>query len=218
MNNTENIVQYPDLGEVRYVRNRRARNLAIRIGRNGSVRVTVPGYMSLKKAETFVFSKGGWILEKIGQQKKKENGALAIREGENILVRDKKISLKLKAGEDGIEDALWRILLEEASDYLPGRVKELALRHGLDYSGVKVRKMKSRWGSCTAKNGINLNSWLVMLPDYLSDYVILHELAHTRHHDHGKRFWDLLDNLTGGSSRDLRKELRNRQIMSIDSK
>ena len=60
---TENIVQYDDLGEVRYVRNRRAKNLAIRIGRNGAVRVTVPGYVSLKRAEAFVFSKViFWLL------------------------------------------------------------------------------------------------------------------------------------------------------------
>lgn len=218
MINTENIVQYPDLGEVRYVRNRRARNLAIRIARNGSVRVTVPGYLSMKRAESFVFSKKGWILEKISQQKKQENGALAIREGEDILVRGRQITVKLKARETGVEEAIWRILLKEASEYLPGRVQELASKHGLDYTHVKVRKMKSRWGSCTAKNGINLNSWLLMLPDYLSDYVILHELAHTRHHDHGKKFWDLLDSLTEGNSRALRKELRSIQIMSIDTK
>lgn len=216
MINTENIVQYPDLGEVRYVRNRRARNLAIRIGRSGSVRVTVPGYLSMKRAEAFVFSKEGWILEKISQQKNQENGALKIVEGEDILIRGKAVRVELKANESSVEEALWRILKKEASGYLPGRVQDLAEEYGLKYTGVKVRKMKSRWGSCTAKNGINLNSWLVMLPDYLSDYVILHELAHTRHHDHGKRFWVLLDSLCGGNSRDLRKELRSRQIMSID--
>ncbi len=215
---SENIVQYPDLGEVRYVRNRRARNLAIRIGRNGSVRVTVPGYLSMKRAESFVFSKEGWILEKISQQKKQDKGALAIREGDDIWVRGRQIRVKLMAGETGVEEAIWRILLKEASDYLPGRVEELARQHGLDFTGVKVRKMKSRWGSCTAKNGINLNSWLLMLPDYLSDYVILHELAHTRYHDHGKKFWGLLDSLTEGKSRALRKELRTMQIMSIDTK
>ena len=57
MNITENIVYYMDMGEIRYVRNRRAKNLAIRIGRNVDVRVTVPGYVSVKKAEAFVFSK-----------------------------------------------------------------------------------------------------------------------------------------------------------------
>ena len=124
----------------------------------------------------------------------------------------------LKGEQDSIEEAIWRILRKEAGDYLPGRVEELARKYGLDFSHVKVRRMKSRWGSCTPKNGINLNSWLVMLPDYLSDYVILHELAHTRHRDHGPGFWLYLDSLTGGRSKSLRKELRDQQIMSIDTK
>lgn len=218
MINTENIVQYGELGEVRYVRNRRAKNLAIRIGRNGTVRVTVPGYTSLKRAEAFVFSKGGWIVEKIREQKKQSNGALVIRDGDKLLVRGRQIPLLLKGEQDSIEEAIWRILRKEAGDYLPGRVEELARVYGLDYSHVKVRRMKSRWGSCTSKNGINLNSWLVMLPDHLSDYVILHELAHTRHRDHGPGFWHYLDSLTGGRSKSLRKELRNQQIMSIDTK
>ena len=91
MINTENIVQYGELGEVRYVRNRRAKNLSIRIGRNGTVRVTVPGYTSLKRAEAFVFSKGGWIMEKIREQKKQSNGALVIRNGDKLLVRGRQI-------------------------------------------------------------------------------------------------------------------------------
>ena len=218
MINTENIVQYDELGKVRYVRNRRAKNLAIRISRNGEVRVTVPGYVSLKRAEAFVFSKGGWIVEKIREQKKQSNGALVIRDGDKLIVRDREIPVLLKGESDSIEEAIWRILLNEARDYLPGRVEELAREYGLDYSHVKIRRMKSRWGSCTPKNGINLNSWLVMLPDYLSDYVILHELAHTRHRDHGQGFWHYLDSLTGGKSKPLRKELRDQQIMSIDTK
>jgi predicted metal-dependent hydrolase len=215
---TENIVQYPDLGEVRYVRNRRAKNLAIRIGRNGDIRVTIPGYVSMKRAENFVFSKGRWIIQKISEQKKYSESALVIREGGVFVVRDKEFTLRLKGEKDSLEEAIWRILLKEAGAYLPYRVEVLAKEHGLSFSGVKVRRMKSRWGSCTAKNGINLNSWLVMLPDSLSDYVILHELAHTRHRDHGPRFWAYLDVLTEGRSKELRKELRAQQIMLIDPK
>lgn len=218
MNIAENIVYYTDVGEIRYVRNRRAKNLAIRIGRNGDVRVTVPGYVSIKKAEAFVFSKRTWIIQKIHEQKEQATAAMIIREGDELEVRGKKISVILKGEGDSVEEALWRILHKEAAAILPARVEELARVHGLSYSGVKVRRMKSRWGSCTAKNGINLNTWLVMLPAHLSDYVILHELAHTRHRDHSSRFWDYLDRLSGGMSKQLRKELRAQQIMLIDTK
>jgi predicted metal-dependent hydrolase len=135
-----------------------------------------------------------------------------------LLVRGKQHTVRLKGDQDNLEEAIWRILLKEGRDYLPLRVRELALEHGLSFSGVKVRRMKSRWGSCTPKNGINLNSWLLMLPDHLSDYVILHELAHTRHRDHGPRFWAYLDVLTGGRSKQLRKALREHPIMSINTK
>ena len=218
MNKAENIVYYSEVGEIRYVRNRRAKNLSIRIGRNGDVRVTVPGYVSIHRAEAFVFSKKGWIIQKIREQEKSLDSAIAIRDGDEIDVRGKRIKVSLKGEQDSVEQALWRILHKEAAAILPGRVEELAQAHGLSYSGVKVRRMKSRWGSCNARNGINLNSWLVMLPPHLSDYVILHELAHTRHRDHSSRFWGYLDSLTGGSSLQLRKELRVQQIMLIDSK
>jgi predicted metal-dependent hydrolase len=118
---------------------------------------------------------------------------------------------------DGTEEAIWRILQVEALAYLPGRVEALAQKHGFRISGVKIRRMKTRWGSCSAKNGINLNSWLVMLPDHLSDYVILHELVHTGYKDHSAGFWESLDMLTGGHSKRLRKELRRQQIMSVDA-
>ena len=216
MNKAENIVEYRDLGKIRYVRNRRARNLAIRIRPDGEIRVTIPGYLSQKRAEAFVHSKKHWILGKIHQQKMDEGSGLSIKEGDALDVRGKKIQVRLKNEQDTLEESLWRILHREAAAYLPGRVRELALEHGLHYSGVKVRRMKSRWGSCTARDGINLNTWLMMIPEHLSDYVILHELAHTRHRDHSPAFWAFLDRLTEGRSKALRKELRRQKIMLIN--
>ena len=172
----------------------------------------------MKKAEAFVFSRGNWIINKVREQKKQSEGALTIREGEVLFVREKPHLISFGKNVTTVEEAIWQILLAEAKAQLPQRVEMLAGEKGLKYSGVKIRRMKTRWGSCTAKNGINLNSWLMMLPEHLSDYVILHELAHTRYHNHGPRFWEYLDSLTGGRSRDLRKELRDQQIMSINTK
>ena len=216
MQKTENIKHYPDLGKIRFVQNRRAKNLAIRINQQGEVRVTVPRYASMKKAEGFVWSKKQWITRKLEELRKSAGSAKPIREGDMLNVRGRYIPVKLKNGEDSPEEAIWRILLEEAKAYLPGRVEVLAKLHGFTVSGVKVRRMKTRWGSCTAKNSINLNSWLMMLPEYLSDYVILHELVHTKHRDHSSRFWEYLESLTGGRSKALRKELRGKPIMSIN--
>jgi len=116
-------------------------------------------------------------------------------------------------GDDTIEAAIWRILQKEALQYLPERVNELSENFGFKITDLKIRRMRTRWGSCTPRKSINLNSWLVMLPDHLSDYVILHELVHTRFPDHSRRFWEELDGVCGGGSKKLRRELKNHQIM-----
>jgi predicted metal-dependent hydrolase len=210
-----NIVEYSGIGAVSYVRNSRARNISIRLSDSGEVRVTIPPYVSRKRAEKFLISKHGWILSRLKRLEKESAGAVPVREGVVVLVRRKPVKIELKGREPEAEDALWRILLEEARNYLPGRVEKLAAAHGFVYSGVRIRKMKSRWGSCNHKKGINLNSWLMMLPDHLSDYVILHELVHTRYPHHGPEFWNALDAVTDGKSKELRKGLRNRKISLI---
>ncbi len=218
MNNTENIIQYPEIGFVRYVHNKRAKNLSIRINQKGEVRVTIPRYVGFKKAETFLWSKKQWISHKLHEIRERSGSGVTLAPGDYITVRGKSIPAILKNENDTVEESIWRILQTEARDYLPGRVEALAKLHGFRFSGVKIRRMKSRWGSCTSKNSINLNSWLIMLPDRLSDYVILHELVHTIHRNHGPGFWETLDKLTAGDSKGLRKELRGEQIMLIHTK
>lgn len=213
MHKKQNILHYKGLGDVSYVRSQRARNLSIRINQRGEVRVTIPRLVSQKKAERFFLSKQEWVLKRLnGLNQKDCRGNLPV-EGGSIQIRGKEYSVQLLPGETSVEAAIWRLLQKEALDYLPGRVAELVEKHGYEISGLKIRKMLSRWGSCTARKSINLNSWLVMLPEYLSDYVILHELAHTRVADHSKRFWEELDGVCDGLSKQYRRELRSQQIM-----
>lgn len=209
----QNIVYYPGLGEVKYVRSQRARRLSIRINQRGEVRVSMPRRVSQKQAERFLLSKQDWARKHLLALNSRDCKSSLPPEGGSIEVRGRLHRVDLASGERDVEEAIWRLLRKEALNYLPGRVRALASRHGYEIQGIKIRKMRTRWGSCTARKNINLNSWLVMLPDYLSDYVILHELVHTRVPDHSKRFWEELDRLTGGQSKQLRKELRSKQIM-----
>ena len=78
---------------------------------------------------------------------------------------------------------------------LTERLKYLAEKHGYTYNRVFIGNQKTRWGSCSSKNNISLNMKLVLLPDELMDYVILHELVHTHRKDHGKAFWAEMDKL-----------------------
>ena len=218
MNKSENSVYYPEIGDVCYVNNRRAKNLSIRINQQGEIRLTIPRYVSRRKAEMFLLSKKQWIIGKLDEINLLEDSRQEMREGELLNIRGKLIPITLQKGKENVEEAIWRILLKEGQAYLPVRVAELAAMHDFKFSGVKIRKMKTRWGSCTAKNSINLNSWLMMLPDHLVDYVILHELVHTIHRDHSKKFWKALDKITAGCSKTHRKEIRSQRIMLINSK
>lgn len=104
-----------------------------------------------------------------------------------------------------IEEALRR----NAKIILPPRLYMLSERHNLPYKSVKINSSRGRWGSCSARKTINLSYFLVLLPPHLMDYVLLHELCHTREMNHGDRFWALLDSLTDGKALALRDELKN---------
>ena len=89
--------------------------------------------------------------------------------------------------------------------------KVLADKFSFQYNKLSLKNIKSRWGSCSRKNNINLSIHLMRLPDHLIDYVILHELIHTVHHNHSAGFWNLLDDASGGAKR-LDKELRKYRL------
>ena len=83
----------------------------------------------------------------------------------------------------------------EARKILIQRLDELAEKHGFQYNRVFIRNQKTRWGSCSARNNINLNIKLVRLPQILMDYIIIHELVHTSVKNHGEKFYVELDSI-----------------------
>lgn len=102
-------------------------------------------------------------------------------------------------------------LRSEARRRLLPRLEALSQRHGLPYSGLTFRLQKSRWGSCSSRGGISLNAFLIFLPEELADYVLLHELCHTRHLNHSQSYWRLvfaLDPEALGKDKKLRRAWR----------
>ena len=145
------------------------------------VRVAVPYGMTFKQAEKIALTKRAWIINHVKQIKIKERHL-------NNQPPDMPIS--------------------EAKVILSKRVEELAQRHGFRYNKVSVKRMSSRWGSCSAKGNINLNIKLLKLPDHLRDYVILHELVHTIHKNHGALFWKTLSDVCdSGDAKTLQRKL-----------
>ena len=91
---------------------------------------------------------------------------------------------------------------------LPGRIGRLSEATGLKCEKLSIRASRTKWGSCSGSNHISLSLFLMTLPEHLRDYVIVHELCHTVHHDHSPRFHALVDRLVGGREKALNRELR----------
>ncbi|GBF23159.1 hypothetical protein tpqmel_0563 [Candidatus Gastranaerophilus sp. (ex Termes propinquus)] len=102
-------------------------------------------------------------------------------------------------------------LRAQAKEYLPKKLQQLADMHGFKYKKVTIKNMRSRWGSCSYFNNINLNLNLMRLDEDLIKYVLLHELVHTVEKNHSAKFWALLQKHLP-EALELRKKLKSRTI------
>ncbi len=153
-------------------RSRRARHISVSVRPFKGVRVAVPLGVSFASAQLFAQSKAGWIKKHVDKMKQMERAAKVVSENHPL---DR----------------------QAARRRLVDRLNYLAVKYGFQYNRVFIKNQKTRWGSCSGKNNINLNVNLVRLPNELIDYTILHELVHTRIKNHGQRFWAQLDRLLG---------------------
>jgi len=168
----------PQLGEIIFRKNTRAKRYIIRL-QNGNINVTIPLYGNYAKAKEFLFENKQNLLHKIQKQTPPSSPEID-------------------------ETALRR----KAQSVLPGQLAKLAELHGFRYAGVRIRKSRSRWGSCSSKGIINLSFYLLLLPEHLIEYVLLHELCHTVQMNHSPAFWNLLNKCTQNKARELRREIR----------
>lgn len=99
-------------------------------------------------------------------------------------------------------------LRKNAKIVLPGQLDMLSKKYALPYSSVKINLSQGRWGSCSMAKNINLSCYLLLLPAHLVEYVLLHELCHTKEMNHGERFWSLLNRFTDHKALELRNELK----------
>jgi predicted metal-dependent hydrolase len=94
--------------------------------------------------------------------------------------------------QDVVRKAVRKALDEQASAYLPRRLQYLADMGGFHFSKIRYSNAKGRWGSCNSQGVISLNVALMNLPKEIIDYVLIHELSHTRHMNHSAEFWALV--------------------------
>lgn len=220
------IVDLPGIGTVALQKNRRSRSLKITLKPDGGVVVTLPTWTPYAMASNFALSKRDWIAEhRVIVQPLREGMAIGkyhhlhFSQGtsERISTRNTGIELRVTYPsrftpaspevQTAARRAAARMLKVQAEQLLPQRLASLADKHGFSFKSVSVRQLKSRWGSCNHQREIVLNLFLMQLPWDLIDYVLLHELTHTEHLNHGPGFWARFESVLPGAKQK-RKALR----------
>lgn len=203
--------------EYKIIRRPRRRTACVQVSPDNQVSVIVPKDLSRKKIEEIVQRKIAWIISK-----KKSNDAVRYPSrpkeyvsGESFSYLGRNYRLKVlkqnprpvefKNGRfyvrsratgqervDDIREALTEWYKEHAGEKLHSRAKMYGGRVGVTYRAIKIKDLKSQWGSCTKAGDIHFNWRIIMAPMPIVDYVVVHELCHRQYHDHSPRFWQLL--------------------------
>ncbi|MFC1783533.1 M48 family metallopeptidase [Planctomycetota bacterium] len=180
-------VEIKGIGPALLEQSLRAKRLNISVKPPGRIRVAVPKGISFREARKFLYAKLDWVKYQIDKIK--------------ILELQREAAPKAPP-----------VNKSKARVYLVNRLNVLAGKYGYNYHKVFIRRQRTRWGSCSVKNNINLNMNLVRLPEELIDYVILHELVHIKHKNHSKKFWQEMDKLVGEGKK-MQRKLRKYRIV-----
>lgn len=217
---------YKDIGDIRFIKNNHVKNLSIRLKPFEGIRVVVPRGCDLLTAQEFVARKIPWIKKNLTKVQEAENKYTIFDENTDYSTQSHQLKIisysqnafrvslshewikvfypeTLNVKDPRVQSAVRRGIAEalriEAKTYIPGRVRLLAEKFGFHYNQVTIKNIKSRWGSCSGVNNLNFSLHLMRLPLPLVDFVILHELCHTVHHNHGPKFWSLLQEVSGNA-------------------
>ena len=223
------IISDKDFGKIHFVVRRSARNITMRVKEDG-LHVTTPPYRSITALLEAIAPFRERLRNVCSEVKPKPFDLNFSIEAEcfrlkletsplknfTVSMRDETVVIACPAHADFttdrvqtlVKNAVMRAMGKKAEEYLPPLVQYWSSLFDLPYNKVTISKARSRWGSCSSKRDISLSFYLMLLPAHLMDYVILHELAHTREMNHGPKFWELLIQLTDGKALALRKELR----------
>ncbi len=232
------IVDLPDIGPVTLYKRRGNRSLRLSLAANGEVRVSLPSWVPYKAGEQFARAKAEWIVAHRHQtnQSGLQHGQMIgkahrlqfvanpnspkvvtrLRDNQVEILHPLDLTTTNPTVQKAARAASIRALRKEAELLLPQRLRSLAAQTGFSYTSVGVKQLKSRWGSCSTKQEIVLNLFLMQLPWHLIDYVLLHELTHTKVMRHGAPFWKELERHVP-RARSLRKEIGNYHPVLVNS-
>lgn len=219
----------PKLGRLVISPNRRAKRLVFRAKSDG-IYVTVPEGCTTQEIERAVEtlrdrlsvhqSKLERAIIEVGYTLKAPSFELALVAGDSsgffLRQRDSRfeimvpraVDLKQEEWQEWLRKVILEQVRKQAQKELPRHLALLAHQHGFQYQSVKINSSRTRWGSCSGRKSINLSLFLVLLPEHLMNYVLLHELCHTQEMNHGPAFWNLMDRVTKNQAKQWREELK----------
>ena len=199
------------LPEYRLVRSRR-RTLALVIDADGTLTVRAPMKLANSAIQEFLTQKADWVRKTQSKLKARaaQRPSHTFETGDSFLWQGQAIPLTLVPAQrpalqfDGTHFTLaqnaqpnakrhfenW--YKEQARIYLQARLDHFVHLHHFTYRGLRITSARTRWGSCNSKNELAFAWRLLMAPPEVVDYVVVHELAHTVHHNHGPKFWKLV--------------------------
>ncbi len=219
------------IGEIKIHRRKGAKNLRIRIDVFDTVHLTLPKYVPLAAGLIFINQHKSWILSHRAKNKAIEiNDSVVFNDKYSIQIEYKDVSYIsasyqdkvarfvvpnwLKYDKEKLQKKLRSKLVKQVKETTSTIVIPLlyvyAERYSYALSGHKVKTLRSRWGSCSNDKVVTLNSFLSQLPDELIEYVLLHELVHTKHMHHQNSFWAELGHVCP-DYKIRRKQLKNHQ-------
>jgi hypothetical protein len=193
-----------------FVHHPKARRYLLRLQADGIARVTIPRRGSLATAREFVGKHVTWLEGQFQRLESQPKVSTAWKLGMEIYLRGERVKiefenighirigtqvLKIPDLSADLRPAVEKHLRKLAAKEFPVRVMELAARHDIAVTRVSVRNQRSRWGSCSRRGTISLNWRLIQTPEFVRDYIILHELAHRRQMNHSDRFWREVERL-----------------------
>jgi len=204
-----------NMREYKLIKTKR-KTITLKIKEDGTLEVRAPLNISKEKIDEFVKSKEKWIAKHIGkvEEKYKIKKKFKLNFGDFVQVRGKKVAIHPIEGDIGRYDTeknaffipkianshqikyiiieLYKII---AKQYITNRVVDFAQKMNVNPTAIRITSAKTRWGSCSGKNSVNFSWKLIMADDETIDYVVVHELAHIKQHNHSKKFWNIFESI-----------------------
>jgi predicted metal-dependent hydrolase len=209
------IIQDDEFGKITVRRSARASQIRIRIAPDGTLRASIPLYAPVFLLKRLLKSSRPQLRALLDQTKQTTTYTNGMQVGKSHSIkviesstlnpqvnrRGRVITVSLPSNSSlsdpniarMVRDATINALRLEAKSYLPKRLSYISDKLGLSYSKVRFSHASGRWGSCSSSGTISLNIALMKLPFELIDYVIIHELSHTKHMNHSQEFWHLVE-------------------------